>query len=435
MYIKYKEIFEILALFAPLKLREAIRETGMKLKIRQNLEYISKNKKQVIKGLRDKIKSGKKLNVAFFIYDETKWKCQSIYDLMEESEYVIPHIFVTKNCAPGFNFNYQRPETLHQVYNFFENKNMRVEYAYDFEKNNFIPFKDMNPRPDIIYYCHPWYIYKTQGPVMSSEYALTYYSSYSVPSSMGEQEWYLRFHQYIETQYVLNDITKNYFSSKMDNKGVNLKTVGHPILDYFYINKDRVYENKNYVIYAPHFSVDDNTTLKWGTFLQMGDTMLEWAKKHPEFNWVFKPHPCLKGYLKNKNLWSEDRVQKYWDDWAKIGQVYESGGYLDMFMESKAMITDCGSFKTEYFMTQKPQIFPKSEHGMPYSPGVEKINETCYIVKTPQELTDTLDEVLIKGNDYKKEERKKVYQDCGYENNYAAKNILDDMKKTLIINQ
>ena len=387
MYIKYKEIFEILALFAPLKLREAIRETGMKLKIRQNLEYISKNKKQVIKGLRDKIKSGKKLNVAFFIYDETKWKCQSIYDLMEESEYFIPHIFVTKNCAPGFNFNYQRPETLHQVYNFFENKNMRVEYAYDFEKNEFIPFKDMNPRPDIIYYCHPWYIYKTQGPVMSSEYALTYYSSYSVPSSMGEQEWYLRFHQYIETQYVLNDITKNYFSSKMDNKGVNLKTVGHPILDYFYINKDKVYENKNYVIYAPHFSVDDNTTLKWGTFLQMGDTMLEWAKNHPEFNWVFKPHPCLRGYLRNKNLWSEDRVQKYWDDWAKIGQVYESGDYLDMFMESKAMITDCGSFKTEYFMTQKPLIHLKSPDATTFNPLVEKIVSSYYEADNKKEYT------------------------------------------------
>ena len=85
MYIKYFEIFEQLANYAPPKLQEALKQVGMSLKIRQNLRYISDNKPQVIKKLKNKIKNGKKLTVAFYIYDETKWKCQSIYDLMEES--------------------------------------------------------------------------------------------------------------------------------------------------------------------------------------------------------------------------------------------------------------------------------------------------------------------------------------------------------------
>lgn len=431
MYIKFFEIFSILALFAPVKLRESIRGIGYELKISQNLNFISRNRARVIKKLKSKVKSGKRLNVAFFIYDETKWKNQSIYDLMEKSEIFNPYIFVTKNCAPQGNFNYQPAESIEKVYKFFKTKNMKVKYAYDFKKDSYIPFEEMEPMPDIIFYCHPWYIYKTQGPVMSSKYALTYYIPYSVSSSMGEQEYYLRFHLYVGTQYVINNLIKEYFSENMKNKGANLKVAGHPILDYFYLNKNKHYEDKKSIIYAPHFSVSDTTVLKWGTFLDMGEFILDWAKKHPEFNWIYKPHPCLRNFLRSRNLWSEEKIQKYWDEWDKIGQVYESGDYLEMFMESHAMITDCGSFKTEYFMTQKPQIFLKSKNGVPFNPSVEKINQTCYKAENIKELENILEKVLINGDDYMKDARAKVYRECGYENNFAAKNIIDDIKNTL----
>lgn len=433
MYIRYFEIFEQLANYAPPQFREALKKMGMSLKIRQNLKYISRNEKRVVEELRNKIKHGEKLNVAFYIYDETKWKCQSVYDLMEKSELFTPWIFVTKNCAPYSNFNYQKPESLTSVYEFFKQKEMRVKYAYDFEKNDYIPFENMEPKPDIIFYCHPWYVYKTQGPVMASKYAKTYYIPYSVPSSMGEQEYYLRFYLYVETQYVLNDLIREYFASNMANKGSNLKVVGHPILDYFYLNKDKKFENKKTIIYAPHFSVSNTTTLKWGTFLDMGEFILEWAKAHTEFNYVYKPHPCLREFLKSSNLWSEEKLQKYWSEWGKIGQVYESGDYLDMFMESCAMITDCGSFKTEYFMTQKPQIFLKSKNGMPFNPSVEKINQTCYKAENTKELEEVLETVLIKGNDYKKSERTKLYDECGYANNYTALNVINDIKNLLVM--
>lgn len=435
MYIRYSEIFQILALFAPICFRQKIRDIGFDLKIKQNLNYINKNKKRVVKSLKNKLKCGEKLNVAFYIYDETKWKCQSIYDLMEKSNIFTPYIFVTKNCAPNFNFNYQKPETIHQVFEFFHKKGLRVEYAYDFEKNDYISFENMTPRPDIIFYCHPWYVYKTQGPVMTSKYALTNYIPYSISSSMGEQEYYLRFHLYVECQYVINRIIKEYFASHMANNGSNLKAVGHPILDYFYLNKDKKFKDEKTIIYAPHFSVSDTTLLKWGTFLDMGEFILEWAKTHPEFNYIYKPHPCLRSFLRNGNFWSEEKIQKYWDEWNKIGQVYESGDYLDMFMNSCAMITDCGSFKTEYFMTQKPQIFLKSKNGVPFNPSVEKINQTCYKAENTDELAQILDEVLIKGNDYKKTERENVYNECGYANNYTALNILNDIKNLLGVNK
>ena len=431
MYIPYDKIFETLALILPLKYYTKLKEKGIKLKLHSNLKYISKNQKRVLKKLRKKIQNNEKINVAFYIYDETKWKSQSIYDLMLEDEIFEPYIFVSKNCSPKTNFNYQTKEELYKVYDFFKKRNMRVFYAYDFDSDKFIPFKNLKIKPDIIFYSHPWYIHSSQGPVACSKFALTYYIPYFVATSISPIEYYLRFHQYIGTQYVLNDEIKNYYSINMENKGKNLKAAGHPMLDYFYLNKDKKFDKKDYVIFAPHWSIDKNNDLRWGTFLWSGEFMLKYAKKHPELNWIFKPHPCLKNYLLIKNFANENEVNNYWAQWEKIGKVIESGDYPELFMQSCAMITDCGSFETEYFLTQKPLIHLKNPLATPFNPSVKKIVQTYYEAQSESELEKILDSVIIQKLDYKKEERKNTLKELKLDNRYAAKNIINDIKQTL----
>ena len=71
---------------------------------------------------------------------------------------------------------------------------------------------------------------------------------------------------------------------------------GHPQLDYYILHKDQ-FETTNMVIYAPHWSISSehyDTFENYSTFLQLGRVILEYAKQHAEFNWVFKPHPSLK---------------------------------------------------------------------------------------------------------------------------------------------
>lgn len=432
MYVPYDKIFDTLALFTPMELGAKLKNFGMKLKTKNNLKYISKNKKQVIKKLKEKIKNNEKINVVFYIYDETKWKSQSIYNLLEEDERFTPYIFVSKNCSTEDNMNFQTKNDITKVYDFFKNKNMRVLYAYDFENDNYIPLDEMKVKPDIVFYSHPWYIYKTQGPVMVSKYAITCYIPYFIATSISPIEYYTRFHQYVENHYVLNDLIKNYYAENMDNKGENLKSTGHPMLDYFYLNKNKTFENKNYTIYAPHWSVDKNNNLHWGTFLDLGYKILNYAKTHPNLNWIYKPHPCLESYLIKNNYYTKEEINSYRKEWQNIGQIMETGDYLDLFMQSKTLITDCGSFETEYFLTQKPLIHLKSNiEPTPFNPSVEKIINSCYEAHDFESLKEILDEVIIKNNDYKIQERKKVYKELGYENNYAAKNILEDILNCL----
>ncbi len=432
MYIPYDKIFSTLALFVNVKFGVKLKKFGQMLKTKSNLKYICKNKKVVLKKIKEKLLKKEKIIVAFYIYDETKWKSQSIYDLLDNDERFVPYIFVSKNCSPENNMNFQNKDDIKKVYNFFKNKNMNVFYAYDFENDDYIPLDKMPIKPDIVFYSHPWYIFETQGPVMVSNYAITCYIPYFIATSVSPIEYYTRFHQYVENHYVLNDLIKNYYAENMDNKGKNLKSVGHPMLDYFYLNKDKKFENKNYVIYAPHWSVDKNNNLHWGTFLDLGYKILDYAKAHPELNWVYKPHPCLESYLIKNNYYSKDEVDLYRKGWTDLGQIMETGDYLDLFMQSTALITDCGSFETEYFLTLKPLIHLKSKiDPTPFNPSVSKIVKSCYEAETYQDLEKILDEVIVKHNDYKALERKKVYREMGYQNNYAAKNILEDILNCL----
>ena len=148
MYIPYYELAQNISKILPNKYQKAIVDFGYKLKLNQNLKYIAKNQKQVLKQLNKKTK----LNVAFYVYDDSKWLSQSVYDLMSQDDRFEPYIFVTKNAALENNFNYQTIDNVKKTYEFFKSKDMNVLYAYDIENDKYIPFEKMSPKLDIIIY-------------------------------------------------------------------------------------------------------------------------------------------------------------------------------------------------------------------------------------------------------------------------------------------
>ncbi len=428
MYIPYQNLAEIISHFVPINYKKKLLDFAYDLKIKQNLSFINKNVDRVKKRLSKKIKT-KKLNVAFYVYDETKWKCQSVYDLMESSEYFIPYIFVTKNAAPRNNCNYQTDEDLKKVYDFFKNKSMRVKYAYNIDKQKYIAFEKMNPRPDIIIYQHPWYVETSQGPVVCSKFALTYYIPYYISDTDEWFEYDLRFHKYIYKYFVPNEMVKNNYAKKMSNKGKNLVITGHPQLDYFYLNKNNNNDSKKIIIYAPHWTVCGEN-IRYSTFDWSGKEILEFAKSHDEFNWVMKPHPLLYNFLYQSGYMSKDETDKYFEEWKNIGQIFDSGDYLDLFNQSSLMITDSGSFLIEYLLTGNPCIHLVSDKFT----GNEIAKEICsryYNAFNKDEMFSFFNDIILKNNDYKKNDRELLINKLNLKNNYAAQNIIDEIIKDL----
>ena len=388
-------------------------------KIEQNCAYIAKNKKKVLKRLKNK----QVLKVVFYVYDSCKWKCQTIYDEMIKHPRFKPIIVVTKNAAQNLdNPSYQSKKEILETFEFFKKREMNVELGYDFKKNRYIPFKDF--KPDIIIYQHPWYVETSQGPVVCSKFALTAYVPYDIATTTLPIEYNLRFYQYVENYYVINNVLKDFYTPLMDNKGINLKAVGSPSLDV--IKKQD--SEENYIIYAPHWTINHENTIAYSTFKETGKFILDFAQKHPEFNWVFKPHPMLKKAILDNNFMSLEEVDNYYRSWERLGKTCYDGDYFEIFNNSKLMITDCCTFLMEYFATGKPLIRLVSKNSGEFNTNTQNIIKYFYNVENIDNLKNTLENLLINNIDKLKNEREKASEN--YRTN-ATENIIQDLLEQL----
>lgn len=196
------------------------------------------------------------------------------------------------------------------------------------------------------------------------------------------------------------------------------------------------YDPKNYnhkfVIYAPHHSFDKGG-LNYATFLWSGKYILEWAQKHSEIDWLFKPHPRFKTALLVNKIMTIEEIDRYYSAWDKIGKVYDDGNYFEFFKNSKCLISDCSSFLTEYLPTEQPVIHMRNKNAIPYSVLNNKIIKAYYSVWNIKELEKTLENILIENNDPRKIARQKLIEKLNLKNINASDNILDFLYKVLEI--
>lgn len=417
MYFPYEKTGNLINFFCKNK---CVQDFFYNHKVLQNISYISRNKPKVLEKLKEKLESGEKLKVVFYVYDETKWKCQSLYNLLSADVRFDVKILVTKtSCLNRDNSSYISDEEVEKTFNFFKKLGLNVEYTYDLKKAKFIPFKRF--KPDIIFYQHPWYVKTEQGPVVCSKFALTCYVPYYFPIETADVDCKLRFHDYVENYYILDEYTKQKYLKKNPKLEQKLKVVGYPYLDYF--NSSDSIEEKEYVIYAPHWTICGKG-LKYGTFEWSGDFMLQYAEGHPEIKWIFKPHPLLKKALSDFGLMNEKEAEEYYRRWENIGIRYESGNYLKLFAKSKMMITDCSSFLGEYFVTGSPLIHLMSEDNQ-FKKSENPILKTYYRANNLDELKNLIHDLPT--NDYMKELRLKLLNNIGLNNINSSANIAEDL--------
>lgn len=423
-----ERLSKIIKCFFPKELEEKILKFGYDTKIEKNLNYIEKNQKKVKIKLKQKLERKEKLNVAFYVYDPSKWKCQSLYEQMEKDERFEPIVFATKCAASKENFNYQTKKDVEETYEFFKKKNMKVKYAFDISKDKFIPFEKMKPKPDIIIYQHPWYVETFQGPVVCSKFALTFYVPYFIATTKMFFEYGLRFHQYVTGHFVLNESIKDEFSKKIPNEGKNLISVGHPQIDE--ILKDKTPNEEKYIIYAPHWSVTGEN-IRLSTFDWSAKFIQDFAFKNKDLNWVFKPHPLLYNFLISSNFMSKKEVDEYFNRWGEIGEVFLSGAYVPLFKKSSILITDCGSFLTEYLFTKKPCVHLISKEGAEFNKSVQKISNSYYQAKNKEELEEILNSLIFEKNDYKKPERQACLEELELGKENSSSKIIEEISKFL----
>lgn len=410
---------------------KVIKLLGIKIKIKYkkklhiNYSRYQKLYDKTIKRLKYKIANHQKIRVAFYVND-SKWKCQNLYNLLAKSNYYEPFIILGRNSERFYSRQTQKE--YEDVYCFYKNRNMPIFKAYNFSTGEQIPLE--NFKPDIIFYSRQFGLAREHGIDYTSKYALTCYVPYFISNSPTALESGSYFHNTLWKYYLINEDLKNEYSSFMPNKGRNLEVVGHTILDKYL---ETSLHKPKFIIYAPHWSLG-NTPLKYATFDWSGKYILEFAKRHPEVNWIFKPHPILKNRLLELEIMTEEEVNNYYSEWDKIGMIYEGPDYIDLFKESRLLITDCGSFLAEYMPTKNPVILLKSKNSTPYNFLAQKVTKYYYKAYNLKDLKTLFHKVLLNNEDPIKNKRINMLHDLNLVTN-ASQNIVNDLNKTLGIKE
>lgn len=378
---------------------------------------------------------GEKIRVLFIVSEIAKWKEQSIYELMERSGEFEPIVGLSAwNKQSGLT-----PAELDAVHTraeaFFDRMGCRHVRTITIE-NGAKVFHDLSEfKPDIVFYTEQWTPCSKQDPATVSHFALTCFLPYYVPD-FGIMR--IDCHQPVErfsTFYFC--LGKSWAKSYRRNMWLTSHcaqyvVTGHPALDEFNRQSDRR-PKENYVIYAPHFSFphptqDDFYTI--GTFDWNGLPILEYAEQHPEIKWVFKPHPILFGMLSKTGLMSQDEVSAYYARWAKIAVTSFDADYQDLFLESRVMITDSGSFLPEYGSTGRPVIrliCAQNKHVPPRA--AKDVYDTYYNVRNLDEMYAALKLVIEDGQDPNREQRLAAVRAAGLTESDASGNIVDAILK------
>ena len=407
------------------------RTLGIKISIpreTKNIEDELVGYKQSYEDILERIRNSKKIRVAFYVFEISKWKTDTLYKLMQEDERFEP--FIVYSFVPLRVNQYVKEKRYEEQIEYFKNKGMVVYLGYDVKKDKYIPLEEY--KPDIVFYQQHLGNIRINDIDEVSKYALCCYVPYNVPNYVNAKYDYSNFCTKLFRFYTLNDRLKDEYSKNF-NYSENIRSVGHTALDLFYLNKNKK-SGKKYIIYAPHFSIQHpliHNKFYYSTFTQNYKVILQYAQKHPEYTWVFKPHPNLKWALEKMNV-SESVINDYYNEWRKIGIVSDDADYFEYFINSKAMLTDCGSFLTEYFCTGKPLIHMINTNSFNFPCAAMKPMFECfYETHDNTELLSTIERVIIKDDDYKANERERTRKLLSFTEQYAAKNIIDDLKKEI----
>lgn len=378
--------------------------------------------KKIYKKLCSIVKKNKrKLKIAFFVNENEKWCCQTLYNKLKQSRHFEPVIFLT-----SLN-ELQRPD-IEDKYNknieFFNKNCDKVQLVYNNKTKLFDDLKKYSP--DIVVYQQPWFIADNQNLYSISKFALAIYIPYCFVEEYGIIKSHIdTFYYLLFREYISHETIKEEYKNK-GYKRNNLKVVGYTKIEEYLNNKQH---EKKYVIYAPHYSVKQ-TTLKLGTFDWNGNFILNYAKQHTEFNWIFKPHPrCKEDFLRLKIFKNMKEIDEYYEQWNKIGTVYDKGNYINLFKQAKCLITDCASFLIEFLPTESPVINLRRKDSAYISDITTEIVKTYYQAYNLEDLHQIFNDVLENNKDLKKEERLNLIKKLNLVRN-ASDNIISDLEET-----
>ena len=422
--------------------------------LRLEVMQYSLNHQRKLELLREKVSRNEKVNVIFMSNSAATFGCKSLYNAMEKSRIFQPYIMPFERKEKVFS-NWK--DLLKENSEFFRAQGYRVLDAYDGEY--FVDLDKYNP--DIIFVDYPNFFSKGATTQVRNDMLSWKYLTCYVPYGCMMANSFYYHYEAINTRKFWKFFLDTKYSfkrsiSEADFNGGNTVLSGYPKLDeYFTENNtsnipEKIKNGKPIVIYAPHWSIGMSNN--YATFDLYSDVFLKLAKNNPDINFVFKPHPLLKGRIHRineqrkvdvqmckmyKHLMSYDEYIEYISTWENLpnGAVITGGDYIDLFKASSCMITDCGSFIGEYAISGKPCMYlvnpRKSRPFDQYTDIAKQILEQYYLCYNEADIANMFQRVVLKAEDYKAQDRLEIVQSAFVNIGCAGQFICDYLEKEL----
>lgn len=362
-----------------------------------------------------------KIKVAFFLQNESIWKYDTLYWLLEQSNIFEPTVIVTPYNVHLYYDKAECVSVMKKAFQFTTSQNYRCLCSYDFQENKWLNIKKII-NPDIVFFTKP---YKDTLPayhLYNFKDKLTLNAPYGICCiDIFRLNYNLPFHNLLWKFLVETEFQKGFSEQYSLCKGDNAVVVGalatEKLIDPSF-NPADVWKlqstSKKRIIWAPHHTVD--YLFNFSNFLVYCDRMLELAEKYKDIvQFAFKPHPVLK--VKLINIWGKEKTEAYYQKWNELENTQiEEGYYLDLFKTSDALIHDCGSFTAEYLYTQKPTLFMVRDENVlsHWNPFGKKCFDQHYHAENLEQIEHFIQDVVINGNDPMKPQREKFFKDYLY---------------------
>lgn len=429
---------------------QSARKIGLELRMSMRLDlnglisFQTLNKIKEIE-LKEKIRRGEKIRVAFVVDSLAKFTGANVYKIMCEDSLFEPFI-VLYNLAESalkneFYWNeYQRE--FHEL----QALKYDVKPGYDSQRQ-FIPLESY--RPNLVF-VSAFYLDPIQININNTYLDINFLVC-QLPYGFNIIKSY---------EYHFNNRRINcawrYFTATRDefnelrryslHYGLNAVYSGSPRMDEYArpvsqeALPDKLRNGKPIIIYAPHWTIRFNVNLHdLATFDLYYQNFLELVKSAPEFNFVFKPHPSLEYRVEQMKVMTLRQFHDYCEEWNSLpnGFTYYSGDIINLFRNSSLMIMDSGSFIYEWLPSGNPCIYlgnPRRDSEdfiNSFVPGARKILNSYYLCWNWDEIIIQFNNLMCLGYDPKAERRRRLSMEIFPNLGEASRRIIEYLKMAL----
>ena len=399
---------------------------------------LEKHYNAVCKKLKEKIKIKQKISVAFIVIYDASFYAKRIFEKMLNDDIFDSSIIIAPDITRGEENMYYQLDKSYQTYTALYGK--RVLRGYVKENDQYIDYSDSF---DIFYFSNPYDDMTHtffQVNYIKTKNALTFNMEYGHVGTLNYTLQVLNIQTISLFWKIFTEscISYDVYRKNQIIKGKNVVISGFYNSDEYSKIKRTVHKQKRIII-APHHTIgkEFKNTLELSNFLEYADFFLELPRIYTDIDFIFRPHPLLVPRLKKDDIWGVEKTDSWLDDLlANRNVTYSKGGdFYELFVNSDAMIHDCGSFLLEYLFTGYPCCYMLKKNS-PLKKEFTKFGIVClnqyYQAFEKNDIINFIDNVVLKGNDPLKTKREKFAKKYLYQNHSTSERIIDEIKKAII---